>query len=93
MQVAVAFWTFPFYPFAMTKLEKSEQDVSGLTKKDLKRFSARFNEFRSDLWDAQIAADVENGKLDGLIARAKRQVAGGKVGPPIDLVICGQESV
>ena len=63
----------------MTKLERIEQDVSGLTKEDLKKFSAWFDAFKSDLWDAQIAADVEAGKLDGLIARAKEQVAAGKV--------------
>jgi hypothetical protein len=65
----------------MTKLQKIEQDVSALTKEDLQKFSAWFDEFRSDLWDAQIAADVEAGKLDGLIARAKEQAAAGKVRP------------
>jgi hypothetical protein len=65
----------------MTKLQKIEHDVSALTKEDLQKFSAWFDEFRSDLWDAQIAADVEAGKLDGLIARAKEQAAAGKVRP------------
>jgi hypothetical protein len=77
----MAFRAFPCYAPHMTKLEKIEQDVSALTKEDLKKFSAWFDEFRSDLWDAQIASDVEAGRLDGLIARAKEQVAAGKVRP------------
>jgi hypothetical protein len=65
----------------MTKLEKIEKDVSALSKEDLKKFSAWFDEFRSNLWDAQIEADVEAGKLDRLIAKAKAQAAAGRVRP------------
>ena len=65
----------------MSKLEKVEQEVSALTKTDLKRFSAWFDEFRSNLWDEQIAADSKAGKLDHLIASARKQVAAGKVRP------------
>jgi hypothetical protein len=65
----------------MTKLEKIEKDVSALSREELKKFSAWFDAFRSDLWDAQIEADVEAGKLDGLIAKAKAQAAAGRVRP------------
>jgi hypothetical protein len=65
----------------MTKLEKIEQDVSTLTKEDLKKFSEWFDAFKADQWDAQIAANMEAGKLDKLIAEAKAQATAGKVRP------------
>jgi hypothetical protein len=65
----------------MTKLEKIEKDVSALSKEELKKFSVWFDAFRSNLWDAQIEADVEAGKLDRLIAKAKAQAAAGRVRP------------
>lgn len=65
----------------MTRLEKIEKDISALSDAELQSFSAWFDAFKSDLWDARIKADAEAGKLDHLISRAKAQAAAGKVRP------------
>lgn len=65
----------------MTKLEKIEQDISALSKADLRKLSDWLDEYKSDLWDRQIEADARSGKLDKLVAEAKAQAAAGKFRP------------
>lgn len=65
----------------MTKLEKIEQDIALLNKADLKKLSDWLDEYKADLWDEQIKADAEAGKLDKLFAEAKAEIAAGKVRP------------
>ncbi len=54
----------------MTKLEKIEQDVAGLSPDELARFRAWFEEFESQVWDEKIARDAASGKLGKMADRA-----------------------
>jgi hypothetical protein len=50
----------------MTKIEKLERDVRGLTPKELAQFRRWFAAFDAAEWDQQFEADVKGGKLDAL---------------------------
>ncbi len=50
----------------MTKIEKLEHEVRGLTPKELTQFREWFAAFDAAEWDRQFEADVKAGKLDGL---------------------------
>ena len=63
----------------MSKLEQITQQVEALEGDELKAFASWFEEFRADQWDRQIAADVEAGKLDKLIAEAEADIAAGRL--------------
>lgn len=65
----------------MGKLEQITQQVEALEDDDLKAFTDWFAEFQADLWDKQIAADFEAGKLDHLIAEAEADIAAGRTKP------------
>ncbi len=65
----------------MTKLEKIEQEISSLDPKDVRKLADWLDEYKAELWDRQIEADAKAGKLDGLIAEARREIAEGKVRP------------
>ena len=63
----------------MTTLEQIEKAVTLLNPSEIKQFANWFAEFHADLWDTQIAADVESGRLDQFLADAKAEIAAGKV--------------
>lgn len=50
----------------MTKIEKLERDVTGLSAKELSTFREWFAAFDAAAWDQQIDADAKAGKLDSL---------------------------
>ena len=50
----------------MTTIQEIEAAVARLSREDLARFSAWFSDFAAAVWDDQIAADAQSGKLDGL---------------------------
>jgi hypothetical protein len=54
----------------MSELEEIEQRIRKLRPDDLAKFRAWFIEFDHLLWDRQIAADSNAGKLDKLAADA-----------------------
>ena len=54
----------------MTKVEKIEQDIRKLNRKELLAFRRWFREYDSDEWDRQIEEDVRAGKLDKLADEA-----------------------
>jgi hypothetical protein len=54
----------------MTKLEKIEQDISKLPPADVHKLADWLADYQAALWDRQIAADAEAGKLDGLAEQA-----------------------
>ena len=54
----------------MTKVEKIEQDIRKLDRKELLAFRRWFREYDSDEWDRQIEEDVRAGKLDKLAEEA-----------------------
>ena len=63
----------------MTKLEQIEKAVTLLNPEEIKQFADWFAEFHADLWDQQIAADAESGRLDQFLDEAKAEIATGKV--------------
>jgi hypothetical protein len=54
-----------------------EQAVTQLSKLELDRFRAWFDEYYADLWDKQIEADAKAGRLDKLIAEATEEYNAG----------------
>jgi hypothetical protein len=54
----------------MTKLEKIEQDISTLPPADVHKLADWLAQYQAELWDRQIAADVEAGKFEGLPKQA-----------------------
>ena len=62
----------------MTKLEKIEQEIAGLSPGDVAKLAQWFAEYHADLWDRQIEADAKAGRLDKLMENAKAELAAGK---------------
>lgn len=54
----------------MTKIEEVEAKVRALEPEELAAFRHWFREFDAELWDAEIEADIEAGKLDDLAEEA-----------------------
>ena len=50
----------------MTKIEKLERDIRGLSAKELAAFREWFAAFDAAAWDQQLEEDVKAGKLDTL---------------------------
>ena len=62
----------------MTKVEKIEQDIRKLDRKELLAFRRWFRDYDSDEWDRQIEEDVRAGKLDKLAEEALAEHRAGK---------------
>ena len=62
----------------MTKVEKIEQDIRKLDRKEFLAFRKWFREYDSDEWDRQIEEDVRAGKLDKLAEEALAEHRAGK---------------
>jgi hypothetical protein len=54
-----------------------EQAITQLSKQELDRFRAWFDEYYAELWDKQIVEDEKAGKLDKLIAEADEEYNAG----------------
>lgn len=54
----------------MTSILDIEQTVQQLPAHELAEFSRWFTQFNETVWDAQIEADADAGKLDKLAAEA-----------------------
>ncbi len=50
----------------MTKLERIENDVEGLSPEELAAFRKWFQSYDAALWDQQLERDANSGKLDKL---------------------------
>lgn len=48
----------------MTKVQTIEKEVQSLNQKELSEFRNWFQEFDSEVWDAQIEQDAQSAKLD-----------------------------
>ena len=59
-------------------LQEIEEEVAKLPDADLAKFREWFDEFSADRWDRQIEDDFSAGKLDGVIAEARRDIATGR---------------
>jgi hypothetical protein len=62
----------------MSELEQLEQRIRNLSPKDLAKFREWFTEFDHLIWDKQIEADSNSGKLDHLVAEAMTDFKAGK---------------
>ena len=63
----------------MTKLEKIEQEIASLSKAEIFKLADWFAEFHADLWDRQMAEDIDSGRLDNFLNGARAEIAAGKV--------------
>jgi hypothetical protein len=54
----------------MTSIQAIEQAVQQLSAHELAEFRRWFTQFDKAVWDAQIEADADAGKLDALAAEA-----------------------
>jgi hypothetical protein len=65
----------------MSKLEKIEQDIASLTPGEVAKLARWFAEFQADVWDKQIEADAEAGRLDRQAEQALGAYRAGKTRP------------
>ena len=65
----------------MSKVERIEQEVQGLSPEELAQFRAWFLEYDWAAWDRRFESDVQAGRLDGLAQKALRDHAAGKTTP------------
>lgn len=62
----------------MSRLDDLQRQVTSLTPDELNAFRNWLTGFDAGIWDAQLAADSENGKLRSLTDRALRDHAAGR---------------
>jgi len=62
----------------MSRVENLEGQVKQLNSEELRAFRDWFVQFDADAWDLQFEADIQNGKLDELAARALRDHEAGR---------------
>jgi hypothetical protein len=62
----------------MSRVENLEGQVKQLSSQELRAFREWFAQFDAEVWDQQFEADVQNGKLDELAARALRDLKAGR---------------
>ncbi len=62
----------------MSEVQDLERRVQGLSPEDLSEFRAWFLEYDWELWDRQIEADLNSGKLEKLVAEARADFQAGK---------------
>jgi hypothetical protein len=60
-------------------VEELTKAVADLPPDKLAKFRAWFEEFEAALFDAKIARDAENGKLDKLVAKSEEDFKAGRV--------------
>ena len=62
----------------MSQVEQIEKAVAHLSRKDLARFRAWYDEFEAKVWDQQFEEDVQAGKLDKLADKAVKDFHDGR---------------
>ena len=62
----------------MSEVEQLEKRIENLSSRDLAQFRAWFLAFDGRVWDEQIEADAQAGKLDVLVAEALADYKDGK---------------
>ena len=65
----------------MSRVENIENQVRNLNSEELIAFRDWFAAFDSEVWDAQIEADANNGKLRSLTEQAIRDHKAGRSSP------------
>ena len=62
----------------MSEVEELEARIIKLPRQDLAKLRDWFLQLDDELWDQQIAEDVKAGKFQGLIDKARGELAEGK---------------
>jgi hypothetical protein len=62
----------------MTKLDKLEEAVRGLDRKELAVFRNWFQDYDAEEWDRQIELDVVSGRMEALAEKALKEHQDGK---------------
>ena len=62
----------------MSRVEQLEGVVKSLSAEELKAFRDWFASYDAGVWDAQIEADLKNGKLRSVVERAIRDHESGR---------------
>lgn len=75
--MSTAFKTKAILQF-MSEVEAIEARIRDLPPQDFAALRVWFHEFENDCWDRQIASDFKAGRFNGLIVRAKAELAQGK---------------
>ena len=65
----------------MSTVQEIEAAITRLEPKQIHAVADWLQEYREELWDKQIEADAEAGKLDSLIKKAKADYRTGKAAP------------
>jgi hypothetical protein len=60
--------------FLMTTLSDIENAIVHLPPNEVRQLAEWLQGYLDDLWDRQMAADLESGKLDRLIAKAEANI-------------------
>jgi len=69
-----------------TRLEV-ESAIKQLPEDEVRNLARWLQEYLDEMWDRQIEADLESGKLDRLIAQAEEDIAANKM-RDLDEVLC-----
>jgi len=69
------------YGDRMSRVQEIEKAVASLEPVEMATFRAWFEEFDASLWDQQLQADVESGKLDKIAEQAIDDFKKGKSRP------------
>ena len=62
----------------MSRVERIEGEVMNLSSDELRAFRDWFEQFDAEIWDEQIEADANNGKLQSLAERALKDHEAGR---------------
>jgi hypothetical protein len=62
----------------MSEVEELEARIVNLTRQDMARLRDWFLQLDDRLWDQQIASDFKAGKFQGLIDKAREELAEGR---------------
>lgn len=63
----------------MVTLQEIETAIQQLPASEIRELSERLQAYVDQMWDQQLEADLESGKLDNFIAKAKKNIAAKQV--------------
>ncbi|HWN94756.1 MAG TPA: hypothetical protein VNT99_06975 [Methylomirabilota bacterium] len=70
----------------MSTVSEIREAIRRLPAKEAWQLAEEFRDYLDALWDQQFEADVQAGRLDKLIARAREEYDGGKCRPMDEIV-------
>ena len=63
-------------------VEELQSAITSLSAEEIDRFSRWLDEYRADLWDQRIEADIRDGRLEAAGRRADEDFEAGRCAPP-----------